>query len=186
MKHWKLIPTLALATLSLGALPAFAEPSRTVNWLMDQPMSLFDWGIYKTDKKASELKIASKIFTAEFFSASAEYDWDANKIRIRVLLHGVGTEAECIENLKIAKGSFLGFKWTDKEQILQAPLVFTGLFDHEGGYKVKTAPKDLGEQMAKIAMIETFILVKEANGNYAPKAKCQADFVTSSINTVRP
>jgi hypothetical protein len=47
---------------------------------MAEPMSLFDWGIYKTDKKLADMKTASSMFTAQFFSSSAEYDWDANRI----------------------------------------------------------------------------------------------------------
>jgi hypothetical protein len=74
--------------LALIPLLAQAEPNKAMSWLMDEPMSLFDWGIYKTDKKVADLKIASSMFTAQFFSGSAEYEWEANRIRLRVLLQG--------------------------------------------------------------------------------------------------
>jgi hypothetical protein len=162
-----------------------AEPTKTMSWLMDEPMSLFDWGIYKTNKKLSDLKISASIFKAEFFFASAEYDWDVNRIRLRVMFTGNGTEAECTENLKLAKGAFLDFKWDEKEQIRVAPTVLRGLFSHEGGYQSKKGPTDVGDELAKIATIEAFILVKAPDGSYSPKAKCQADFRSATISVIR-
>ena len=172
--------------LILIPLMAQSEPTKTTSWLMSEPMSLFDWGIYKTDKKLAELKIASSMFTAQFFSGSAEYDWDANRIRLRVLLYGNGTDAECLENLRVAKGGFLDFKWDEKEQHRYAPITFRALFSHEGGYKSKGTPTDIGEEIAKIATIEVFILVKASDGSYSPKAKCQADFRSSATSILRP
>lgn len=163
-----------------------AEPNKATSWLMDEPMSLFDWGIYKTDKKVADLKIASSMFTAPFFSGSAEYEWDANRIRLRVLLQGKGTDAECLENLKVAKGAFLDFKWDEKEQLRAAPTIFRTLFSHEGGYSLKGTPADIGDEIAKIATIEVFILVKAADGSFAPKTKCQANFRSPALSVMRP
>ena len=167
-------------------LMAYAEPTKTTSWLMAEPMSLFDWGIYKTDKKLADLKTASSMFTAQFFSGSAEYDWDANRIRLRVLLHGKGTDAECLENLKVAKGAFLDFKWDEKEQLRAAPAVFQALFSHEGGYKSKGTPADIGDELVKVATIEVFMLVKASDGTYSPRAKCQANFRSATTSLLRP
>ena len=167
-------------------LMAHAEPTKTINWLMNEPISLFDWGIYKTDKKLAELKIASSAFTAEFFAGSAAYDWDANRIRLRVLLYGKGTEAECLANLKVAKAGFLSFTWTEKSQLRAAAIVFQDLFSHEGGYKSKGTPVDIGDEIAKIATIEVDIFVKGSDNSYEPKAKCQADFRSSATSILRP
>ena len=179
---------LRITALLLVLIPlmAQADPTKTTSWLMGEPMSLFDWGIYKTDKKLADLKIASSMFPAQFFSGSAEYDWDANRIRLRVLLHGKGTDAECLENLKVAKAAFLDFKWDEKEQLRSSPAIFRALFSHEGGYQSKGAPADIGEEIAKISTIEVFILVKASDGSYSPRAKCQADFRSSAMSLIRP
>jgi hypothetical protein len=98
---------------------------------------------------------------------------------------GKGTDAECIENLKAAKGAFLDFKWDEKEQVRAAPAVFRALFSHEGGYQPKGTPTDVGGELAKIATIDVTILVKTAEG-YSPKAKCQADFRSGATSLIRP
>lgn len=174
------LPLLLMAV----SVISHAEPTKTTSWLIDEPMSLFDWGIYRADKKISDLKIVSHMFTAQFLSGSAEYEWDTNRIRLQVLLLGKGTEAECLKNLKTAKGGFLDFKWEEKEQLRAAPSVFGALFSHEGGYKSKTAPADIGEEIAKISTLEVSILVKVSDGSLVPRAKCQTDFRTSNMSLV--
>lgn len=163
-----------------------AEPTATVTWLMNEPMSLFDWGVYKADKKAGGLgELGSRLFTARFMSGSAAYDWDANRLRLRVFLNGNGTDAECVENLKAAKHVFLDFTVTGNDQATAAATVFGYLFSHEGGYRAKSTPAKLGHELANIATIEATIFKSNNDQTLSPKAKCQADFRSNEVRVLR-
>ena len=166
-------------------LTAQAEPTRVTRWLMNEPMSMFDWGIYSTEKKMAELKITDSIFTVKYFTSSALYDWDADRIRLRITFTGKGTDAECTENLKRAKGAFLNFNWNEKEQPRVAREVLASLFSHQGGYKSKDLPNDIGEQLANTATFEATVYVQGEGGSYIPKAKCNTSFTSSEISISR-
>lgn len=148
-------------------------------------MSLFDWGIYKTDKAVAELKAVKGMFPNEFFFGSADYDWSDNRIRIKVSFIGKGTEAECVENVKWAKGAFLNFTWSEREQTQVAKDVFAALFSHQGGYKSKTLPADLGEQLASMSVVEATVFVAGAGGSYTPRARCSMSLKSSEVNVVK-
>ena len=164
---------------------ATAEPTPTVNWLMGEPMSLFDWGVYKTDKRLGELRAFKNVFTSTFMTGSAEYEWRSNRLRLRVLLEGQGTDAECTENLAKAKGAFLNYEWDPLRQVEVAPTVFADLFSHEGGYKSKTTPADLGTQLARIATIEVSILAPGNDQVLRRRVRCHADFTSSKSYLTR-
>lgn len=183
--HRKLIPTAYLACI-LGTSPhVMAEPGRVARWLMDEPMSLFDWGIYKTDRKVADLKVVIETYSAQFFFGSADYDWDENRIRLRVSFIGKGTEAECVENIKRAKGAFLNYTWSDREQAKVAKEVFASLFSHEGGYKSKNQPADIGEQVVGMSVMEATVFIPGEAGSYIPKARCSMDFKSPEVRVVK-
>lgn len=162
-----------------------AEPSRVPNWLMNEPMSLWDWGIYRTDKRMQQIKEFSSLFKAQFFSGSASYDWDANRIKLFAMFIGETTEAGCIEHIKKTKGAFLMYKWDAKEQIAQAPVTMAGLFSHEGGYQSKGQPKDLGEQLANITVMEVLMMTSIAGGGYSNAIRCTSPLTSAEISIVK-
>lgn len=184
MRKILLAAALCLTILSTG-LPSYAEPGRVARWLMGEPMSLFDWGLYKADKKTAELKSMKEKFSSDFFYGAADYDWGMNRIRLRVNFIGKGTEAECIENIKRAKGAFLDFTWNEKEQVKVARDVFTTLFSHEGGYKSKSHPSDIGEQLASMSVMEATVYIPGDKGSYLPRAKCSMDFRSAEVSVVK-
>ena len=180
-----LIPIIFSLPLLCLCLASRAEPSRVARWLMDEPMSLFDWGLYKTDKRMADLKQAKGAYSTEFFFGSADYDWDANRVRLRVSFIGKGTEAECVENIKRAKGAFLNYTWIEREQTKVAREVFAGLFSHEGGYKSKNQPSDIGEQLVSMSLMEATVFIPGEAGSYLPRAKCSMNFKSSDVSVVK-
>jgi hypothetical protein len=176
-----------IGSLIVALLPAlsWAEPSRVPRWLMSEPMSVFDWGIYQTDRKFESFK-EYKIFSVHYMGGSAQYDWEADRIKLQVMFQANGTDAECSENLKKAKGAFLNFTWVEAEYPRIAREVLTDLFSHQGGYKGTTQPKDLGEQLSNITVLEAVVYVSGANGALSPKVRCQTTFKSKDVSVTRP
>jgi hypothetical protein len=179
--------TTLIGGLLVAHLPvvAWAEPSRVPLWLINEPMSLFDWGIYQTDKKLESFK-EYKIFSVHYMGGFAQYDWEANRIKLQVMFQGNGTDTECNDNLKKAKGAFLNFTWVDAEYPRVAREVLADLFSHKGGYKGTTQPKDLGDQLSNITVLEAVVYVSGANGTLSPKVRCQTTFKSKDISVIRP
>jgi hypothetical protein len=59
--------------------PCSAEPNSVVNYLIRQEVSLFSFGVFRLD---AEVRSLASDHPAYF---SADYDWDANRIRLHAL-----------------------------------------------------------------------------------------------------
>lgn len=162
-----------------------AEPPKIVTWLQGNPMTQFDWGIYKADKRLATLE-RLEILTGDFLYGETYYDLKANKLRLRVHILGKGTEAECRDNLRTAKSAFLEFKTEDKDQQVVATKLFRELFRHESGLIPPGEPANMGEEIAEIATIEAILYTKGPDGvNYA-KLICESNFRSQSVRVHRP
>ena len=63
------------AVLLIGlASKAWAEPSSEIKFLMDRPVSMLDWGMFKLER---QLGIAD-------IDASVSYFWEENEVRISI------------------------------------------------------------------------------------------------------
>jgi len=52
MKHFQKFLILAMILFST---PALADPSPGVSWLQKEPLTLFDWGIFKAQKELDHM-----------------------------------------------------------------------------------------------------------------------------------
>ncbi len=72
-------------SISLHATVSKAEPSTHIRTLMDRPLSMLEWGMYKTEKRLNnriaELKWSTK---DQPVRAEVSYDWDADNIVIEI------------------------------------------------------------------------------------------------------
>lgn len=73
---------LILSIMVVGSL--FAEPSKVISYLMDEPASLLDIGIYKIEKnlEIDNKKFIKEIKYIEYVSSSVFYSWENDTINI--------------------------------------------------------------------------------------------------------
>ncbi|WP_415906389.1 hypothetical protein ACMXYX_01090 [Neptuniibacter sp. QD72_48] len=79
-KHIVLIVCLSTSLVSN------AEPDSTARYLINEPLSMLEWGIYRIQKKLDE----DRLFPHHSVSPSykvVEYDWDRNEILIRANIY---------------------------------------------------------------------------------------------------
>lgn len=181
MLRRRLFLCLLLLIYPAIANTAHAEPTRVPQWLMRESVSLFDWGIYKLDKKMEWMKELGGLFTIHYAGGSAEYDWDSDRIKLRFTFQGKGTEQECVDNLKKAKGALLNFSWDDTQYAKLAREVLAGFFSHEGGYKDASAPSDIGEQLANITTLVGEVIGPEMS----IKIRCQTTLKSPEVSIIR-
>lgn len=134
---------------------ARAEPTDTVRGLMDSPVSMLDWGIYNLQEQVNR---CIETFTGDDWSADVRYEWDTNRIVIRVmdLIREPTDEANamwwCTLLLEETR-SCLGVDRTTGKPISGDRTFVEGFFKHSG-YVLEGRQIDLGLQLDKIVEIE--------------------------------
>lgn len=174
-----------LAILPILWMPGIVvgEPSKTPRYLMSEPMSLFDWGIYQAGQRMNSFR-HSNVFAISYFGGTAEYDPNENKIYLRGLFEGKGTPEECADQLRVLKGAFARFRWDENKSIEAAWKVLDDLFSHAGGYKGPNRPGDVGKQLIHITDIEAHVFVKQPGGALKTGAKCRSTFKTPEVTAI--
>lgn len=86
MQRNKLVSISAILLFCFLASPkAIGEPTPTVNWLMNEPVSMLDWGIYKMKQKLILSQYHPKsILNGAAIYIDAYYDWDRNRIVLSI------------------------------------------------------------------------------------------------------
>lgn len=169
----------ASAQPSPGADRPEVESSPAVDWLMAEPMSLFDWGVYRADERARSLVQSPLVKDA--FGGSARYNAVERRLKIDMMFIGEPTHAKCIEKMLLSKGAFVNYKWTFEEQTQAAPRVFAELFAHAGEVKGRRQPDNLGFELARGTDIRVTMLVGTSEGGYEMKARCVGTFFSAAV-----
>lgn len=191
-------------------LPAVAsgEPTETPKYLMSEPMSLMDWGIYQADKKMESFRVLNHLkpdfFSIHYMGGSARYDWNENRIVLSGMFEGNGTQDECTENLRKLKSAFADPAW-DAELQREAAEVVVGvllddanpelqrkaaervldvLFSHEAGYQTKGRPTDVGKQLIHITIIEAHIPIRQIDAPMLEFVTCKSTFKSSEVSII--
>jgi hypothetical protein len=179
---------LALSLLvATTPVSAFAEPAPATTWLMNEPMSIWDWGIFRLQGRVDNMKeVQSLLRDAKWFFGDVEYDWDANRIKIQIALDSSAlTSKSCIENMRQAKAVLTNYTFEASKQREAAIAMIAGTFSHAGGYQSKNEPKKLAEEIARLVQIEVQLHTKDSQGVYHRKVQCRSDLLEADISVVQ-
>lgn len=149
---------MTLLVAALLAQPVFAEPSRTVDWLMDEPPSMFDFGMLRlrqandsdwTPKLQESMK--SGKFELEEESNGVVYDFDKNEIVIEVSFIGQADEQVCRDILRLYR-DILDPPRLRKNSPEMANAFLANEFDHIN-YDVTAYPQHWEKDIAGIMIV---------------------------------
>jgi len=182
-----------LSTLLLFLLPeaAFLEPSKSIEYLMGEPFSLFDWGIYKLENEFNDSAFITKDDEVKKINVSILYSWDFNRFIIsgwvslflndmikgrkryaRNLNEAKEWCKSAISTIKYELGidHQTGHRSYGEEELNSSDLIF--FFSHS--WYSRSEPKGLGQELDKITMIK--ISVEYVNGENIKIQKKLRDF----------
>ena len=169
---------LAATVLVSVVSTAQAEPGRIGQWLMNEPVSLWDLGMMRAREEAKRAADAHNhvfddtrdIFSPrlEFFNGYVGYNWDNNEIEIgvTVVVRHEDTSHEICNQLRRSfivalSGRPLGrlpFKVIDPElQDLKLLHMIDGWFSHYG-YRNKDRDEMLAEKLSRIIFVRVDVL----------------------------
>ena len=166
-----------------------AEPSKTLEYLMNEPASMLDIGIFKLnrelDNSDSEFNYADK--SLKKIAAVASYDYEKNKLiidfRYRLNLYlfttkGWDAKDVCKDQLSRVRRKF-GFDYSgernkDSEAMLREFLSTANYFIHSG-YKRTNMPKNFGTEIENISYVRIDIWGGK------PSARCEGGLYSKEV-----
>ena len=137
MKHF-----LLTISLIFGATAVSAEPSSGISALMNRPMSMLDWGMYKMRERLQQVDATVYV----------DYNWESNEIRV-FSYAGLANEVISMEEAKLNCDKSFAL-WDGQLSVsdgteLYDICIICGLFSHNGfsftGFD--EAMKDLKERV---------------------------------------
>ena len=173
----------ALSTLLLigPAIPlATAEPSSAVNYLMDDKVSMFDYGLDKTEAQIKESLREKK------WSPMLSYDWKKNRIIIDVHQFPLTTNKDLAEARLLVDEIFwliryeFGLDLTGK---LHPSFKCSSLylnFTHRG-FSKRDEPTNLGSDLDTITEIRAIVVIEKGKS-----IKCTGPLVSDEIFCTDP
>jgi hypothetical protein len=152
----KAILGIAVVILVLsGFLPVCrAEPSTTIKYFMNEPVTMFDWGMYRLEEDLQRWASGRKDLEPH---VSVVYDWDSNRLDVIFLcIQKSSTPSESSTFKKsLAKYQCEGMTQNIREY-LNMPLGIERYFRHEG-FSNKGSPKKLREDIENITFVRVEI-----------------------------
>lgn len=171
-----------------------AQTVRTPNiiYLMDEPVSLFSFGLYRLETELMLRRSDLHIYGC-FPVPSIEYDWDTNRIKIELLYFGCEkerywpknvTDEEIKENTKTAIKTTKGIlNIADGKPILNYKnSKLCQMFSHIG-YSTENVPKNICKELDAITRI--VVEVRVGNKSWKGQSDLLGTEILWSINNER-
>lgn len=147
--------------------PAIArsEPNPTTNYLMDEPISMFTYGMDKIDRSLRNAVKDTGIFT------NAAYNWDQDRIYLNATCFQCetpATEKSCAEIItKIRNSACIA----NGKPVFGNHSCYSAEFA-QNGYSKKTRPKDV-----ETSMDQKFIIQVTFSNSDIGKLQCEAPLI---------
>ena len=155
------------ALLVALAMPSHAEPGPIGQWLMNEPLTLWDRGMMRAQEEADTAgkRIAKK--AGAIGLAFASYNWDNNEIEIKFTLIGFQSDVShenCNKMRRSFIGAFPGILIKGNEKLVTQLLTdqISGWFSHVG-FQRKIRDEKLGEKLARIIFVRVNLLGKNGS-----------------------
>lgn len=139
-----------------------AEPGPVTRWLMDEPLTLWDWGMHQAKRESKQAaEYVWKDFGEKgFVLGGAYYDWDNNEITLWVVDLNYAAETNH-ENCNKVRRAFIAALIARNYSLKNADAALSALrikidrwFSHFG-YENNERDNKLVEKMSRIIFVET-------------------------------
>jgi hypothetical protein len=159
---------LPLIVLLAAAAAVHAEPSSQVKWLMNEPVTLWDLGLYNTEKTLRQAIDTDGDFNYPMGLASGcsvIYDWETNRITLELWVLrradpdnlAAGRNKLTIKQAKmIAAEVFRDVRSAFTHRNDGTSTVASG-FQHRG-FVGRTEPPGIAEEMGRITQIQLLVI----------------------------
>ena len=163
---------------------AWAEPSESAHFLMNELASLMDLGIYKLEKDIRRLQKDLLVNHTAPFDVSVNYRWDENEITIQLTYGYEGNPPKKIIQIGIKKvfqqlKGFLGVSEKGQVYHKRGFSKVSDYFSHEG-YLIKNRPKNLEKEIDRMIELKVIYSIQ----NFSRIFECKNMLAGSSIDKI--
>jgi hypothetical protein len=159
-----------------------AEPTPKIKVLMDEPLSLFDWGIFQVSHQLIDIEVdGAKIET------SVAYDWNLNKIKVIFFSHNSKANGK-EEAMKTCREVIVEIKsHLYIDHITGKPLRLGTLFDDSfvatafspAGFQRKTWPEGVAKEVENIMVIKGMVSFGVPDG--ISRVECESPLLSNKV-----
>jgi hypothetical protein len=163
---------IVITVLVLASFVGYSEPTPSVSWLMNEPVTLFDLGIWRlrlaNDMSFVRLLTANPAIKRYGFSAAGRsnvfYVWDDNEIVIMADLDGKSaTEEECVTTWNLYVMLITGVYPPGRSEPKDATAIMGHYFSHIG-FKNSRRPDDLDRNLLNLFRFVVRLTLTDKDG----------------------
>jgi hypothetical protein len=181
-----------LVLFTLLSSSSNAEPSSTIRYLINEPMSMLDWGLYRIQLDLNRIRSLTPSPESESPSDhEVRYDWDENRIEISANIYpshqyvmDTGIDDICRDAFWLLKSLF---DW-NREPIFRATDGVAGFFEHTD-YLDKAEPPSKQRDIEVITFFKVTVITNNPNegikGMYKKKLSCFGRYLDKDISYTR-
>lgn len=160
----------------------YGEPSRTFRYLMDEPLTLFEWGLFKLEKYTDQIKFKELDLISNH--SNIRYDWDKNRLEIEFIVYPKYKNLSKMPAKEICKKAISHVResfGTQHKSDTRALLSVSRFFEHTG-FTNKTRPKNLMEEVENSAKVQIKVYGNKTDKPpYKNIASCEGSLMGKEI-----
>lgn len=173
-----IFPKRLFVLLMLFCVPASAEPTSKIRYLMNDSLTVWDWGMYRLSQAVAGLNEPE---TTVRLTTTVNYNWDSN--RIIIFSFPLGYQAKnvgagkdfCESAINMIRAS-LGINGDNGEPYFGENSILVHYFSHTG-YEKTDRPEELADELDSIIELSATIGIKGSQESI----KCQGDLADKDV-----
>jgi hypothetical protein len=169
-----------LVILSTWCPSIYAEPSSVVEYLMHEPVTMLDWGLYRLKELAGSWKFESLVNSYSF----TYYDWDQNRITVGLWVYpsnGSLPAASAEDACKTVTTQVRNNFGTDTNKSFRKWVGIGQFFDH-AGFERHNKPAKFMEEVENIINIKVVVFAsKEDKFDGSPVVNCESPLMDEEV-----
>lgn len=172
--------------IGMVSLSVCAEPSKSVAYLMNEPVTLFDRGLSELSKRVDESLLLEEFpELIKQLNAWAKYDWNANAIIINGTVYQKNATLESTTPSRLCErviGRMKNNLGYGEQNFLKFGIGGLAPFFNHVGYTSKNEPVTLEKDIAGITSMKISVFSSENNeAPFAKRVTCVSNLTTSEI-----
>jgi hypothetical protein len=162
---------------------ALSEPSKSVAYLMNDALTMFDWGLYKIEEKLGSMEFKELDLNFRNYGR-AEYDWDSNRINLTVTIYPNYSSLQKLGASQICKTGLFKMKeyfGYGMEAQFRELFGINTYFDHKG-FVNKSKPETFEQDIENITKLTIQVYASKTNKpQFAKQAECTSKLLEKDI-----
>lgn len=159
-----------------------AEPSRTFSYLMNEPLTLFEWGMYRLEKYTSLVKFKDLDLITS--NSNTSYDWEKNRLLIEVRVFLKYGSLKKMPSNEVCKNATNEIREAFSTQYPKEIRKITGIskfFEHEG-FVNNSKPNNLMEEVENSTNISIRVLASKTDTvPFDSKVSCESPLMGTDV-----